>query len=189
MIKFGVSLTEYGGSLKDIQDALEALSNKKLLVGVTGKDERTDINLTNSQLMLIHEYGVTEVKIPARPVLYPVLNQQSDYIKQSFWEATQYALRGEDNHVDKQLHYLGQYLVNKIKERILSYIPPPLKLKTLQARQRRGNFGIIPLYDTHQLIQAFGYKIESTAKAPIVVKQKKTRLGAMWQKIKTWFKV
>jgi hypothetical protein len=188
MIKFGVSLTEYGDSLKDIQDALEALSNKKLIVGITGKDERTDINLTNSQLMLIHEYGAPEVKIPARPVLSPVLNQESDYIKQSFWAATQYSLRGEDDNVDNQLHYLGQYLVNKIKERILSHIPPLLKPKTLQARQRRGNFDITPLYDTHQLIQAFGYKIESTVKAPVVVKQRKTVLGTILQKIKTWFK-
>jgi hypothetical protein len=181
MIKFGVSLTEYGDTLTDIQDALEALSNKKLLVGITGKDERTDTDLTNSQLMLIHEYGAFEVNIPARPVLYPVLQQQNDYVKNAFWEATQYALRGEENNVDKQLNYLGKYLVDKVKERILSHISPALKPDTLAKRRRRGNFDTTPLYDTHQLLNSFGYKIESTSK--IIIKPKKT----FWQKVIKWF--
>jgi hypothetical protein len=182
MIKFGVSLTEYGDTLADIENALEALSGKKLIVGITGKDERTDTDLTNSDLMIIHEYGIFELKIPARPVLYPVLNQQINYIKQSLWEATQYALKGQYDYVDKQLAHLGQYLVDKIKERILAHIPPTLKPKTLAARRRRGNFDTTPLYDTHQLIQAFGYKIEGIVTKP--VKPKKT----FWGKVKTWFK-
>jgi hypothetical protein len=182
MIKFGVSLTEYGDTLADIEGALEALSGRKLIVGITGKDERTDTDLTNSDLMIIHEYGAFEKNIPARPVLYPVLDQQSNYIKNSLWETVQYALRGQYDYVDKQLDYLGRYLVDKIKERILAHIPPPLKPKTIKARQRSGNFGIIPLYDTKQLINSFGYKIEGTVS--VAVKPKKT----FWSKVKTWFR-
>ena len=163
MIKFQNSVTSYGSQLKDIEKAFDALSKKELLLGVMQEGRTTTKpgkrELTNSEIAFLNEFGAPELAIPERPFLFPVLNENINEIKQALWQAAEFALAGNDADCDRQLHSLGMYLVNKIKERILNFIPPALSPKTIAKRVARGNTDTTPLKDTSNLFNSIGYNV------------------------------
>ena len=107
MINFETSTQQYGTSLKDIESALIALSKKSLLVGVFNEGrpvtEGKEKELTNSELAFIFEFGAPEVKIPARPFMFPTLRDKLTDIQGYLLRAAEYALQGDNESVDKTL--------------------------------------------------------------------------------------
>ena len=169
MINFEASAKQYGTSLKDIETALIALSKKSLLVGVFDEGrtamEGEGEELSNSALAFIHEFGAPEVKIPARPFLFPTLQDKLADIQGYLLRAAEYALQGDNESVDKTLHSLGIELVAAIKDRILKSIPPALSKNTLRKwitkTKRRSDYGTTPLKITGQFINSFNYTVEN----------------------------
>ena len=169
MINFETATKQYGTSLKDIETALIALSKKSLLVGVFDEGrtaiEGEEKELNNSALAFIHEFGAPEVKIPARPFLFPTLQDKLADIQGYLLRAAEYALQGDNESVDKTLHSLGIELVAAIKDRILKSIPPALSKNTLRKwitkTKRRSDYGTTPLKITGQFINSFNYTVEN----------------------------
>lgn len=167
-MNFETKVTEFGASLKNVESALTALSKKSLLVGVIADDrkpiEGEEHEITNSELGFIFEFGAPEVKIPARPVLFPVLDEYQPGIQAALRLAAGYAVHGDTEGMEKTLHSLGIMLVVAIKKKILDYIPPPLSKKTLEkwvtkSRQRK-DYGDTPLKVTMQFVNSFNYVVE-----------------------------
>jgi|SRR5208337_3675586 len=166
MLSFETKTTEFGESLKNVERALIALSKKSLLVGIVSDENRKAEPgklkpVTNSDLGFIHEFGAPEVGIPARPILFPVLNAKQADIQAALMLAASYAIQGDAASADKTLHALGINLVLAIKKRILDFIPPPLAAKTLlkwvTLTKKRKDYGDTPLKVTMQFVNSFNY--------------------------------
>jgi len=187
VIRFTANFGSFESPLPKFENALSVVANKELLLGVV-HDHRNDSGLTNSQLLAIHEFGAPEVKIPARPIIGPVLLKNSDAIGKTYLSAIDHYLAGNNELALAELHALGIYLVSQCKKRILDHIPPPLKLQTLQKRRVKGNFDDTPLKDTTQLLHSIGYTIvdrnisQPTVSAPTV-----TTKRSLWQRFKGMF--
>jgi len=168
MLEFEAKTTQFGASLKDVESALIALSKKSLLVGILAEDrkpiEGEKPEITNSQLGFIFEFGAPEQKIPARPVLFPVLEEAKPEIQASLQLAASYAIQGAQEDMEKTLHALGMRLVIAIKKRILSSIPPALSKNTLRKwitkTKQRKDYGETPLKVTMQFVNSFDYVVE-----------------------------
>jgi hypothetical protein len=170
MLDFETKSAEFGTSLNSIESALVALSKKALVVGIVAADERKpdetghSQEITNSQLGFIFEFGAPEARIPARPVLFPTLEENKDEIKESLMLAAAAALRGDSESMDRVLHSLGLTLVFAIKKRILNFIPPPLAKNTLRKwvtkTKQRKDYGLTPLKVTMQFVNSFNYAVE-----------------------------
>jgi|SRR5208283_370541 len=173
MINFETSTQQYGTSLKDIESALIALSKKSLLVGVFNEGrpvtEGKEKELTNSELAFIFEFGAPEVKIPARPFMFPTLRDKLTDIQGYLLRAAEYALQGDNESVDKTLDSLGIELVAAIKDRILKSIPPALSKNTLRkwiklpggTPKKRSEYGTIPLKITGTFMNSFEHTVEN----------------------------
>ena len=169
MLDFETKTTQFGTSFKDIEDALIALSKKSLLIGILNEDRKLEEGqkkeINNSALGFIHEFGAPEVGIPARPILFPVLNANQQEIKDSLMLAASYAMQGDEVSVDKTLHSLGIFLVIKIKSHILKSIPPALAPRTLRKwitkTKQRKDYGLTPLKVTGQFLNSFTHAVEN----------------------------
>ena len=168
MLDFEAKTAQFGASLKDVESALIALSKKSLLVGIIEEDrkpiEGEKSEITNSQLGFIFEFGAPEAKIPARPMLFPTLEENQAQIQASLQLAASYAIQGAHEDMEKTLHSLGISLVIAIKKRILNSIPPALSKNTLRKwvtkTKQRKDYGETPLKVTMQFVNSFNYVLE-----------------------------
>jgi hypothetical protein len=168
MLEFDTKTAEFGSGLKDIESALVALSKKALLVGVMNEyrkpEEGQEHEISNSELGFIFEFGAPEVKIPARPILFPTLQANQDEIRASLKLAAAYALQGSVSDMEKTLHSLGIRLVLEMKKRVLAVIPPPLSKNTLRKwitpTKQRKDYGETPLKVTMQFVNSFSYAVQ-----------------------------
>ncbi len=175
MIKLKVKSSPRNMRAVDIENAIKALSRKKLLIGVTAKD-RKESGLNNAQLAWIFEKGAPEVKIPARPFLAPILRMNAQNIINGFIHAMLFAMRGDEAGVDRTLSSLGMHLVTAMRNYIRSSIPPPLspnpvrkwvslKLgkrgRPLSTSKRRSDYGTTPLIITGEFLRSLGFVIEN----------------------------
>ena len=192
MVTFSAKVSDQGDNLKSIENALTLISFKYLLLGVTQDQRSGKGKLTNSELAFMHEHGEPSVHIPARPFMAPTLRDNSKSIDQALRNAMSYAMAGNIDDVDRQLHALGMFLVNKMRERILAHIPPPLKPKTLRLRRARGNFDDTPLKDTSQLLKSLGYVVKTISsavkplQAPPTPTVKQSWFRQIFNKFKFW---
>ncbi len=169
MIETEIKATQSGTTLAEIEAALKALSKKSLLLGIMAEQRKAEkdekLPLTNSQLGFIFEFGAPEVKIPARPILGPVVKDNQADIIATLKLAAGFALQGDDESVDRTLHSLGIRLVVAVKKHILNVIPPPLSAKTLRKwitpRKQRKDYGETPLKVTAQFLNAFNYVVRN----------------------------
>jgi hypothetical protein len=165
MLDFEAKSTQFGLDLKKVEAALIALSRKSLLIGIVKDEERQNKYIDNSALGFIHEFGAPEVGIPARPILFPTLNDNKEEIQDSLMLAASYAIQGDEEGVDKTLSSLGIFLVVRVKNRILNSIPPPLAARTLRKwitkTKRRIDYGTTPLKVTAQFLNSFTYALRN----------------------------
>lgn len=168
MLDFEAKSAEFGNSLKDVESALVALSKKSLLVGILAGErkpvEGEKREITNSELGFIFEFGAPEIKIPARPILFPTLEENRELIQDYLKLAATHAIQGFKVSMNATLNALGMTLVIAIKKRILDFIPPPLSKKTLRKwitkTKRRSDYGETPLKVTMQFVNSFSYVVE-----------------------------
>lgn len=181
--------------LKDVLAGVHALAQSEVLVGfpedTTARDsdpadgpEKRDI--TNAALGYIHDNGVPEVGIPARPFMIPGIKRAEQQIEQYLQGALSAAAQGKVVIAEGQLHGAGMAAKLSIQKTINDGVPPPLSQYTLKKRAARGKGSMIakaaqieldnrdkglppslnvakPLIDTGQMRNAVNYVIRKRA--------------------------
>lgn len=117
-------------------------------------------NVNNAMLAYIHENGLIEMGIPARPFLRPTITALKGQIVEAFKRLALNALRGNPDAVQKGLHALGLFVSTAVKLKINTGPFKPLAERTLAMRRARGRLGTKPLIDTGQLRNSISYVVK-----------------------------
>ncbi|WP_336792472.1 hypothetical protein [Pantoea anthophila] len=145
-------LTVRANKAQSILDALKALTNKDVLVGIPeSKDERQDEGegeFGNAGIGYINENGSPKQNIPARPHLKPgVRSVEQDYLPH-LKAAAQKAMEGDADGAEMSLDRAGTVAANGVKRYITITGFIALSDVTLHQRRKRGRTGNKPLIDT-----------------------------------------
>ncbi|WP_434774131.1 hypothetical protein [Pantoea agglomerans] len=145
-------LTVRANKAQNILDALKALTNKDVLVGIPEqKDERQgegEGEFGNAGIGYINENGSPKQNIPARPHLKPgVKSVEQDYLPY-LKAAAQKALDGNAEGAVTSLDRAGTVAANGVKRYITITGFIALSDVTLAQRRKRGRTGNKPLIDT-----------------------------------------
>jgi len=134
-------------ALPELLRAIKRLTAQEVLVGIPDKnaDRPADPDdpspPTNATLGYIHEFGVPEQNIPARPFLMPGIAAASDDIIKRMRDGGKAVLRGQPDAVEKAMSKVGLAASNSVKEKITDGPFAPLSLRTIEARANRGGKG------------------------------------------------
>ena len=159
----GVSMKR--DDLPKLLAAVKLLTRRQCLVGVSDKTaardpepgESSDIN--NATLAYIHEFGSPAQNIPARPFLFPGIENAKPQIVDLLKKAGAKALGGDIAEIDRVLNAVGIIAVDAIQQKIEDGPFAPLKPGTLAARRRRGVTRTKPLIDTAAMQASITYVI------------------------------
>lgn len=134
---------------QNILDALKALANKDVLVGIPeSKDARDMGEFGNAGIGYINENGSPQQNIPARPHLKPgVRSVEQEYLPH-LKAAAQKALEGNTEGAVTSLDRAGTVAANGVKRYITITGFTPLADATIANRLLRGRTGNKPLIDT-----------------------------------------
>lgn len=156
-----------------LHKALKVLGERRVLVGVPSKtagrkedDEGNPLPITNAALGYIHENGVPELNIPARPFLVPGVASASKVIQSRLKQAGRYTLDGKPDAADKALIATGIVAAQAVQKKITDGPFVPLAPRTLAQRKAKGRTGEKPLIDTGQLRRAITYVVRNTTDKP-----------------------
>lgn len=135
-----------GAGLDGLGKALAALAGREVLVGfpenTTARDDDTDggaQRVTNAMLGYVHDNGMPEQNIPARPFMKPGIAAAESPCADHLGAAARVALQGgTEGDVEKRLMRVGITAVTSIKRKINEGIPPPLSEVTLRKRANRS---------------------------------------------------
>lgn len=155
-----MSVTATGGGLAAILAAIHELASKEVLVGIPASaPTRDDGPLNNATIGYLQENGSPSMNLPARPWLLPAIEGVQDQVADRLVRATNAALDGSVEGVDRQLHAAGMIAQNAVRAKINSGDFTPLSEATLAARRRRGRTGTKPLIDTAQFRNSATYVV------------------------------
>ena len=115
------------------------------------EDEKEPIN--NAELLAIHEHGSIDGRIPARPLIEPVIIQEKQYINNGFDKYLKLITNNKINEAEIQLEKTAIYLEGKMVEYFENNDWTPNAPSTIK---RKGSAK--PLIDTGDLrrsIRAF----------------------------------
>lgn len=173
---------------------LTLLSSREVLVGFPEDTTARELDLgtttkgkanlggasdvTNAALGYIHDHGMPEQNIPARPFMVPGIKAAEPKIISALeWTAKQVLRRGGVPAISMGFERAGIAAQFGIRNAINEGIPPPLSEATLRERARRGRKGAKqeltnrsaglppstdlakPLVDTGQLRNAVNYVV------------------------------
>lgn len=159
--------------------AIKAIASRRVLVGIPAdKDPRkpdpTDMDviakafqgggrgmkpdpLGNAALGYLHEKGVPDANIPARPWLGPGMANAEPKIAARMRRAGAALLTDAARPIDATLTMVGLESVDTVREKLRDGPFAPLAPRTLADRRRHGFKGIKPLIRTGQLIQSVNF--------------------------------
>jgi hypothetical protein len=160
----GVKVTK--GRLNDVLAAIKSLTSKEVLVGIPKESaerprdpDDDEEPITNSELGYIHEFGVPERNIPARPFLIPGVEKILPDAIARFKKAGVKALDGDLSQVDQQMTAVGLIAAAAVQQKIVDGPFAPLAPLTIAKRVARGVTRTDPLRDTGAMRQAVTYVI------------------------------
>lgn len=134
-------------NLPDLLGQLSALTSKEVLVGFPeenadrAKEEGEKGEITNAALAYIHDSGMPEQNIPARPFMIPSIEEAAPRLAASLFRGAQRVLSGKETSAESELNRAGLIAQASMRRKLNSGIPPPLSDRTLQERARRGTKG------------------------------------------------
>ena len=175
--------------VEEMWNSLHALARSEVLVGfpedTTGRDNSESANkdITNAALGYIHDNGMPEQNIPARPFMVPGIMSVKDQVTGRLLLVAKRVLRFQSAVVIEQgWHSVGLTVATALKKYINQGIAPALAESTLRERAARGRKGAKqelanraaglpastqlakPLIDTGQLRNAINYVIRPRRK-------------------------
>jgi hypothetical protein len=142
-LDFSVTHDEMGSFMK----ALEEMQAKSVLAGFPeGEKPREDEEgnpdpITNAALGYIHNTGMPEQNIPARPFMNEGIENKREEITDGMEAAGIAALDGDMDGVNSALNAVGLSAQAGIRTKIVDGPFEPLAESTLKARARRGRKG------------------------------------------------
>lgn len=165
------------------------LGKKEVLVGFPDttaqrkEEDGSPSEITNAALGYIHDTGMPEQNIPARPFMIPGMDNAEAAVTRHLVSAARAVLqrRGVDA-INKGFERAGVSAMGAIKRKINEGVPPPLSEWTLRERAARGDEGSMwelawraagapastelakPLIDTGQLRNAVNYVVRARKK-------------------------
>jgi len=180
-----LTITEVANGLANIREAIEALTEQDVLVGIpedkAARQAAGDTGITNAALGYIHEYGVPEHNLPARGFLYPGIEDAQPPAVEILAETAELALTGDTGAVENGLNKIGILGQNAVRAKFVSNDWPPLAESTLdyhplrkddsgqvmtdhkgqplRKKSRRERGRVNPLIDTQQLRKSITYVI------------------------------
>jgi hypothetical protein len=156
----------------DVEKAIRELARVRVLVGIPAANAtRRTGHVDNVMLGYIHERGSPIRHIPARPFLFPGVENSRDQWTPHMAAAAKAAFEGKSAAMNQSLTRAGLVAVAAVKMRIRSNIPPPLAQATIAARRRRSAGSsyrrkattpemAVALIDTAQLINSLTSVVE-----------------------------
>ena len=168
------TLTENLQQQEKVDEALSFLMKTVVAVGIPPENDSHSGPFSASQLLALHESGCPLNHMPARPVMVPALSdpETRQAMSDALLSSLTAALSGNLPAVQAGLDQAGQLGANALKNYITSggHLAPnaPITLSGGWMRNRKsgkpvhisGKSSALPLYDTGQLVAAFGYKIK-----------------------------
>lgn len=187
-----VTVRQVRMDLSAIRRAVAALTGQDVYIGVpedkTSRQAAGDSGASNALLAYVHEFGVPERGLPARPSLLPGIEDIRDEAARILEDAARRALSGDEAAVDRALNKIGVLGQNAVRARFVANEWPPLAESTLDAKpkigertdrkgrtvavrgkSRRERGAVNPLIDTGQLRRAYTYVVRKRG-ANLVVK-------------------
>lgn len=124
--------------VQEVLAALGKLAEKNVLVGIPSADAgRKEGPISNAALGYVFEFGSPEINMPARPSLLPGVKAVQSETIAGFKKATELALEGRGEAIERELHRVGLRAQNSVRAKITEGIPPPLAPSTIKGRIRR----------------------------------------------------
>jgi hypothetical protein len=133
--------------LDKVLEAVHAVARTEVLVGfpedTTERDKdpndpEEDRDITNAALGYIHDNGVPERGIPARPFMIEGMRRAQGAVIEHLEGALKAAAHGKVEVAEGQMSAAGMAAKLSIQLRINEGIPPPLSEYTLRKRAARG---------------------------------------------------
>jgi hypothetical protein len=169
-MKPSITVTKVFENLSGLRKAMSALTDQDVYIGIpedkTARKEAGDSGISNAYLGYIHEFGVPEKNIPARPHLLPGIGDIRPEAVDLLKGAAKQALEGNAAAVEGALNKIGLLGQNAVRARFVNNDWPPLTEKTLKKKGERPN----PLIDTGQLRKAYTYVVRKKGGTALVVK-------------------
>jgi hypothetical protein len=135
-----------------ILKSLKALKNKQLHVGIlegSGDNENGELI---ADYACANEYGTEH--IPARSFMRSTFDEKNTDWNKALNGVAERVVGGESIDVERAVGLVGEQVVNDIKEKISSNVPPPLKEAT-RARKKSSK----TLIDTGIMHNSINFKI------------------------------
>lgn len=150
---------------KAVLARIKGLTKSEVLVGIPdanaprSNDEDEDRKasggpLNNAEIGYVHEYGVPEKNIPARPFLLPGVRGAKERVAKVLAAGVNKTLKGDAEAASVALTKAGLIAETSVKSRIDEGPFAALSDVTLAQRRRRGRSGEKPLIDTAQMQRA-----------------------------------
>lgn len=163
-MKSGVTVTT--DRVRSVLEASAYLASSRVMVGIPeGKNERRPDRdekgapINNAELGYLHENGVPELNIPARPWLFSSVREHKDAVAERLKKVGELALTGGQPVAERGLNALGLFAQAFVKRKLHDGPFAPLSPRTIAARIRRGVTRTKPLIDTGQLLNAVTYVV------------------------------
>lgn len=147
-----MKVTDKNFNLEKIKKTLLALKNKELQVGIfedSGVNEDTGRRIVD--YAIANEYGTS--KIPERPFMRSTADEKQENWSALMDKIVEGVTKG-DFEVERKIGLVGEQMVNDIKEKISSNVPPPLNPATIK---RKGSSRT--LIDTGNMRNSITFKI------------------------------
>lgn len=130
---------------KVVLERIKALTKSEVLVGIPDANAaRTDAEdaekkgepINNAVIGYVHEFGLPEKNIPARPHLFPGISDAKDRIAKVLGNGARKVLSGDAGAGESALTRAGTIAETAVKERIKDGLSPPLAAATVRNRFR-----------------------------------------------------
>lgn len=139
--------------LDKISGAVDRLTRRVVMVGIPSdsaarkpEDGSTKTPPSNAMLGYVHEYGLPEKNIPARPFLVPGVESVKDRIIAIMKKGAEAAITGDAQAVDIALTKVGLIAVEAVQNKVDTGPFAPLSPRTIA--RRKGPPPYRPLIDT-----------------------------------------
>lgn len=138
---------------KDIIKQLKSLKNKSIEAGVlSNAGDNQETGTLIAEYAYYNEYGTKH--IPARPFMSMTFDEQNSNWVKSLDSILEKLVNNNNVDIEKSISLVGEQVVNDIKEKITSNIPPALKTSTIKRKKSSKT-----LIDTGNMRDSINFKI------------------------------
>lgn len=144
--------------------AIDFMRNNAVYIGIPQEETaRENDKDTNAGLLFKHTNGSPAQHIPARPVLEPAIEDDSDRLSQMMKKAAQHIFAGEEEQAITQLKKTGMRGQNVSRAWFTNDKNgwPPNAPSVAEEKRRKGATDPRPLIDTGELRKSITYFVET----------------------------